>query len=268
MEESLSDLQVSIADNHTPMVILYGPQGSGKTMMMLRLFRFLICKHQYNVLPDLCFRPADDVIYQHLCKNLMDDVFSIYVDPHHIDWMLLSKIINHRGESICQVLKLPGQHCFDDYHYPFVVPPYIQNLSKVPNRKAWIIFLDMNMPSPLRDAYSQMVVNMDEDLISEHDQIILLISKMDRWTHFFNSHGRPQMNVALKDMVIQYPQIFAHFAHTTWIKKLLFGPSRLKIACFSAGAFTFTNDWREVWTPSSDWYCEQFWKSVTKCCKI
>ena len=46
--------EILVADNISPLVVLFGPAASGKTMTLIRLTRFLIEKGYY-VVPDRLF---------------------------------------------------------------------------------------------------------------------------------------------------------------------------------------------------------------------
>lgn len=63
-----NSIVVTIADQSTPIVILFGPPSCGKTMTLVRLTRYLKSKG-YTVVPDRTFRPTEDTNYTQLCDN-------------------------------------------------------------------------------------------------------------------------------------------------------------------------------------------------------
>ena len=60
-------VSVEIADRSTPVVLLVGPPASGKTMMLVRLTRWLKNKG-YTVTPVRTFRPSDGA-YERMCDD-------------------------------------------------------------------------------------------------------------------------------------------------------------------------------------------------------
>lgn len=252
---------VNIIDKQTPIVILYGPRASGKTMVMFRLFRYLESR-DCHILPDLTFRPSFDVHYNHDCNCFHEMMYNDRM-VSHINW-ILAKVVNNKREGLCQVLKLPGIHCFDE-SCDFEPPAYFKFISETPNKKVWIIFFEEDWSSSqLRELYSRVVTSLDSKLIKKQDKILLLFSKIDKRRERFKTCGRPDTISFIKVMKSLYPNIFEQYAYKTWIKKVVFGPYRFKPILFTSGVFNRTTDGREVWTPESDWYCKQLWKNIIK----
>ena len=59
-----NDVQVTVSDKSTPIVVLFGPPACGKTMTLIRLSRYLkTIQGGYRIEPVRSFRPSDDADY-------------------------------------------------------------------------------------------------------------------------------------------------------------------------------------------------------------
>ncbi len=68
-------IKVTIEDEKTPIVVLFGPPSSGKTMTLVRLTRYLR-DASFDVYPVRTFRPAADAHYKKMCDDFNDMVTS------------------------------------------------------------------------------------------------------------------------------------------------------------------------------------------------
>jgi len=86
------DASIRILDNQTPVVILIGPPESGKTMLMLRMARFLESKGM-TVVPDCNLRSHEDETYIRLCNIFRSIEYSVsHQGAGYIDLMLIKVI--------------------------------------------------------------------------------------------------------------------------------------------------------------------------------
>lgn len=179
---------ICIADQRTPLVVFFGPRASGKMMGLLRLSRYLECRGLI-INSDPILRPADDSYYMRQCECFREWVCSnfSYGDTYSYRIMLV-KVIHqgiHQGKPICQILKLPGEHCFDDIdvHRPF--PAYFNAITNIPNRKVRVFFVEENWgrESDAHGFYAAQIYNM-KNCISPQDKVIFLCGKVDCSAHF------------------------------------------------------------------------------------
>lgn len=96
---------MTILDTNTPIIILFGPPVCGKTMMLLRLTRYLECIG-YRVEPDYAFIAANDQ-YRKICDAYHQFCYNDKI-PFYIPYLLV-KVFDKAGRTICQILKVPGQ---------------------------------------------------------------------------------------------------------------------------------------------------------------
>lgn len=105
-------ITVSISDNTTPIVVLYGPPACGKTMTLVRLTRFLK-DIGYTITPDKVFRGSEDPKYKELCDDFDEIIASndAALSTDRISFMLVKVFFN--GHPICQILEAPGEHYYN-----------------------------------------------------------------------------------------------------------------------------------------------------------
>ena len=99
---------VTVADQQTPIVVLFGPPACGKTMTLIRMTRFLLSMG-YTINPIRTFRPANDTIYQDICNKFHLIVNSNFAAQatSRISFMLV-EVLDHNQRSICQILEAPN----------------------------------------------------------------------------------------------------------------------------------------------------------------
>lgn len=207
-------IDVAISDQQTPIVVLFGPPQSGKTMTMVRLAEYLTNpKRGYSVTPDRSFRMSFDQTYQFNCNNFNGMLNSIWAAEKSkgLEFMLLT--VAKEGKPIVQILEAPGEHYYDpsDNAEPkgsFL--PYILKVIQSPNRKIWIYLTEPNWKNtPDRTKYSQKVQLMKRS-ISRRDKSIILFNKVDA-TNLFRSTGEINWKQAERYVSNQYSGLFSSF---------------------------------------------------------
>lgn len=129
----INNFKVCISDN-SPIVIFFGAQCSGKTMAIIRLTQYLQ-ENGYIVNPDRVFRSPLDKYYKTICDRFDEEVDSdkAAAGSNNLDFMLL-RVLNNYGDPICQLLDIPGVHCFcNKTNTRF--PPYINQIISAKNQK-------------------------------------------------------------------------------------------------------------------------------------
>ena len=264
-EEELRDLNaitVTIPDKVTPIVVFFGSPASGKTLALMRMIRFLE-SHDHQVIPVDAFRPKTDRHYTRMCSELKNMVYSRYIPGGigEISFMLV-KVLNPIGQPVCQILEAPGQHYFDgSSNLDF--PTYINAIRTSPNRKVWVFFVEQGWGEDQseRNLYAQKICCM-QGLVTPNDKVVFLFNKADKHrSSQYNRNGKPRKELFFNQISREYPGIFTRYQNTG-LTKILYGEYNFKAICFSSGIFNKTQDGRELWTPESDWYCSELWKSI------
>lgn len=258
----VNNITVTIPDPNTPIVVFFGSPASGKTLALLRMIRFLE-QHDHQVVPEEVFRPQTDRHYAKMCAGLKDMAYSTYAPGGNdvISFMLV-KILDRVGNPVCQILEAPGEHYFDG-SASLTFPTYINAIRTAPNRKIWVFFVEQGWgrDANVRNLYAQKICSM-QGLVSPQDKVVFLFNKVDlKRNSQFKPNGLPHKEVFFRNIQQQYPGIFTRYQNTG-LAKVLYGAYNFKAVCFSSGVFNMTNDGREVWTPESDWYCQELWNAI------
>lgn len=137
--EEVSDpnkITVTIADDETPIVVLFGPKSCGKTMTLVRLTRYLKA-NGYTVEPVKSFRPAHDRNYKDMCDNYDTMVNSedAAESTSKINFMLV-RVLNG-AKPLCQILEGPGEYYFDSKSPNANFPKFVNAIINSSNRKIW-----------------------------------------------------------------------------------------------------------------------------------
>lgn len=263
-QHDVNNIGVTIPDNETPIVILFGAPSMGKTMALLRLIRFFNEKYGTNaqsVVPEYVFRPESDIHYSAMCDRLNALAYRDYAPgPTDIISFMLVKIYNN-GVPVCQILEAPGEHYFDGSPEPHF-PTYIHEIMGTPNKKIWVFFVEKGWGKNQneRDCYKKAIHGIG---IKDGDDVVFLFNKADK----FRNQLHDDVVHFEREIEQQYRGIFDPFRRTNRLEILMFGRDKYKKVCFSSGTFTRTQqpdpDKAERWIPGTDnRYCENFWNAL------
>ena len=174
--QNAATINVSIADQQTPIVILFGPSQCGKTMTLVRLTRYLSSK--YSFVPDKAFKDSSDDEYKALCDNFDNavDRDEAADGTNYIDFMLL-RVNQKRHGTICQFLESPGEYLFDPDNKDAGFPGYFQTILDAPNRRIWVFFLEPTLSNEEKKAYVKKITQ--NITFGNQDRFIFLVNKID-----------------------------------------------------------------------------------------
>lgn len=209
---------VTIADQETPIVMLFGPPSCGKTMTLIRLTRYLQSQG-YTIDPVRTFRPTYDTHYADLCDNF-DQMINSNDAARSTDQIsfLLVQVLK-QGRPICQILEAPGEHYFmqDDPNNMF--PAYINAIIASSCRKIWSIFVEPGWNDAIHRAnYVTKITGLKSRMVPR-DKTLFILNKIDK-THLVFAPGRVNMKQAIKQTQDLYPNIFTPFLNLNPITKL------------------------------------------------
>ena len=262
--EDPNRIPVSIS-NPSPIIILFGPRSSGKTMTLVRLTRWLVAQG-YNVSPDRTFRPSYDTFYQKLCDSFNVVVNSDFAASSNqvLDFMLV-KVTNRYGELVCQILDAPGAHYFDNQNLDKEFPAYINKILSIDNPKIWLFMVENDwMDEEDRIGYAHKI-NQMQRLMRTSDKVIFICHKADKKRVLFDA--RHQMSYYFfEEIYYQYPYIFSNYKNKNFITKL-WRKYNFDFVVFSAGWFKNIDDGRQLYVQGDDKYPAALWKSIMKTIK-
>lgn len=241
--EELKDpnkINVTIADKKTPIIILYGPPSSGKTMTLVRLTRFL-GEAGYRVSPIKTFRPSYDDNYKKICSEFdyMINETDAARSTERINFMLVEVLKN--GKRLCQILEAPGEYYFDKKNPTAKYPNFINTILNGDNRKIWCILIEPDWEDESdRKNYVTRITSLKQRM-RPIDKVIFLFNKIDM-TPFVISRGRVNIAEARREVGENlYRGIFVPFKNVNPITSF-FKEYNCDFVPFQTGDYTESED--------------------------
>lgn len=257
---NINDLELTIADSVSPIVILFGPCSCGKTMALVRMTRWLERKG-YSVEPDYNCRPSFDDIYRSHCEHFNEIVYRDKAAPRTPP--MLYKVRNRYGEPICQILDNPGDLCFDNFFPYSPFPLYMEYVMNARNKKIWIFFVEADKEDArYRSLYAEKISNMYARM-TPSDKVIFVCSKADLSHHLLDTVGQPHLIPFFRTIIDQYLGIFSQYENHHPITKL-WRKYNFDFVVFSTGTFFDAQDGSIYYQQGPDSYPANLWKSIMK----
>lgn len=261
-------IQVEIPDQKTPIVVLFGPPASGKTMMLIRLSRWLR-RNGYSVVPNRLFRP-NDPFYTRMCDefNSMIDSPEAAEGTNIVSFMLAT--VSKNRQPICQILEAPGEHFHNSKRITNEFPPYLNRIiSSSKNRKVYLILAESDVKlmgdGSSRDQYVEKIRTLRKKAVLR-DKFIVVLNKVDL-SSSVQSGGVYDARIAKKEVREAYPGIFEIFKNTHPITSF-FKPSYASFIAFQSGTFSESSDGNTViYEESNDIYASRLWKMILEKCR-
>lgn len=254
---------IVVSDRRSPIVMLFGPRSSGKSMTLVRLARYLRDKG-YTISTDFTFKSIPD--YHEKCDRFMEylDTKDALPGTAYTDFLLLK--VSFHGRTICQFLEAPGEHYFDQANinaenFPHYMTHIIRSLN---NRKIWVFIAEAkwNINQKTRTAYINRIRMCLRQLVKPLDSSLILYNKIDKREELFES-GRLINSAAETIMREEYGGLADLFKNTNPITSL-WRRFNYKFVPFCTGYYSKSGN-RLSYSPSEDMYPELLWRSLLKC---
>lgn len=260
-------ISVTVADKTTPIVVLFGPPASGKTMTLVRMTRFLQ-NQGYTIEPVRNFRPAHDANYKDICDKFNNMVCSEWAAEltRGLNFMLIK--VSKRGKPICQILEAPGEYYFnpaDEKEPRKTFVGYIENIIKSPNKKIWINIVEPDWKDESDRMKFVKKIALLKSKIYRNDKSIFLFNKIDM-TEFVYGQGDVYMGPARKYVADNYPGIFLPFKNPSPITSL-WRSYNCRFVPFVTGSYNeveVAGETKVKYEEGTDIYPRRLWTEIGK----
>ena len=266
---TIDEDDIKIGDKKAPIVMLFGPPTSGKSMTLVRLARYLR-KFGYTVKADTTFK-SDDT-YKERCDKFHKNLNSKEaLDGNALNEFLMVKIINH-GTTVCQILEAPGEHYFnpkkpDEISARNFRPYLTQIIRNLPNRKIWVFITEAewNVHASVKDSYVGRIRNCKHQLLRNSDRVVILYNKVDQKEELFEN-GHLHISSAEKAMKDEYEGLSIVFKNPNPITSL-WRPNNYRFVPFCTGYYTKQVGGKPKYNESEEMYPKLLWEQLVKCTK-
>lgn len=259
----IDENDITIAEKRIPIVMLFGPRSSGKSMTLVRLSRYLRdCG--YTIKVDKTFK--SDAKYKEKCEKFLKDLDTkeALLGNAYTDFLLV-KVIK-QGTTVCQFLEAPGEHYFDPKDVSAKnFPPYMTEIiRKLGNRKIWVFITEAewDVNSSTKKSYVRRIANCKAQLVRKTDRFVILYNKVDQKDELFDD-GHIHLSSAERTMMEEYDGLAKLFVNPNPITSL-WRKYNYKFVPFCTGYY-FTEKGRLTYKESEELYPRLLWNALMKC---
>ena len=266
-------VQPHLNDTKTPIVFFVGPAASGKSMILVRLSKYL-----RNI--EKCIIETDDTFlntneYQNDCKEFNECLDTDIALDGTVKYLLVS-VKDSNKRKICQFLEAPGEDYFDPLLPNKEIPGYMKNLIASPNKKVFVFLLDLDSKVSLRrdikvrEKYSRRLETIYNNLFERsRDRLILLYNKIDI-PGYGTIHQPTQPDEAEKEVRMLYQQGQCNLFSTCRRPFLggLFQVDNFEFRTFCTGLYSDQTDDKgnpyQTYNISGDVYPRDLWNEIIR----
>lgn len=259
----------TIVNNTVPVVVFVGPPSSGKSMILVRLAKYLR-KQGYTITTDSTFLNTDE--YRDGCQEFNDKLNTNVALDGTVRFLLVN--VYQNGRQVAKLLEAPGEDFYTTDPEKIRlgknsrVEAYLATIMTSTNPKSYVTVLDLDSEisfrndSYHRDSYAQRFLTYFFPNINlKRDRIILLYNKIDK-TMFGTINGCQDPKGARMDAELYYKEIFAK------LKGGLFNMDLFAFKTFCTGMFAkqtgnFGREY-QTYNEADDVYPYELWKEIIK----
>ena len=281
-----NDSTIQVLDK-TPIIFLFGPPSAGKTMTLVRLYRYFgkKCKG-INIDPNTSFvsggKEGSDYLIN--CGNFEEDANSnLAADATKgLRFMLLD--ISEGSKKICQILESPGEHLFHpdpklDKGFP---NEYVSSIINSDNKKIYVFILeprkkivtndttqqnkDWKNDTQTRNRYRKRIELVRTKMKRGRDKVIFLYNKIDE-SPALGAFGEVNMDTLIANIEAEYPGIFDLFANKNPISRI-WRKYNCRLIPFQTGTYSKKsnviggNKDVTTFTEGDNKYPQELWKAI------
>ena len=266
---AIDEDDIKIGDKRAPIIMLFGPPTSGKSMTLVRLARYLR-KQGYTVKADPTFK--SDNTYKARCDQFHKNLNTTEaLQGNALNEFLMVKVINH-GTTVCQILEAPGEHYFNPKKPDEVSArnfrPYLTEIIRnLPNRKIWVFITeaDWNVHASVKDSYVARIRGCKHQLLKPTDRVVMLYNKVDQKEELFED-GHLHVSSAENAMKDEYEGLAAVFKNTNPVTSL-WRRFNYRFVPFCTGYYTKQVGGKYKYNESEEHYPRLLWAGLMECIK-
>ncbi len=266
---AIDEDDIKIGDKRAPIIMLFGPPTSGKSMTLVRLARYLR-KQGYTVKADPTFK--SDNAYKARCDQFHKNLNTTEaLQGNALNEFLMVKVINH-GTTVCQILEAPGEHYFNPKKPDEVSArnfrPYLTEIIRnLPNRKIWVFITEAewNVHASVKDSYVARIRGCKHQLLKPTDRVVMLYNKVDQKEELFED-GHLHVSSAENAMKDEYEGLAAVFKNTNPVTSL-WRRFNYRFVPFCTGYYTKQVGGRYKYNESEEHYPRLLWAGLMECIK-
>lgn len=262
-----------IVDAEVPIVVFVGPPASGKSMILVRMAKYLRTLG-YKIETDDTF--LNDTQYVEDCKEFNDKLNTSIALDGTVKYLLVN-VYDTDGNLKAKLLEAPGEDFYDTD--PTTAKennnrllPYLATIMTSPNPKSYVVLLDLDSEvsfrrdSYHRDSYTtRFLRDFYPNINGANDRIILLYNKIDL-TKFGNINECTNIKAARKDAELNYKTLFASMKIAKLGGFVTF--DNFEFLTFCTGMFSPTTDAYgkkiQTYNVAKDIYPETLWHEITR----
>lgn len=266
---AIDEDDIKIGDKKAPIVMLFGPPTSGKSMTLVRLARYLR-RQGYTVKADPTFK-SDDT-YKARCEQFHKNLNTTEaLQGNALNEFLMVKVIKS-GRTICQILEAPGEHYFNPKKPEEVSArnfrPYLTEIIRnLGNRKIWVFITEAewNVHASVKDSYVSRIRSCKHQLLKRTDNVVILYNKVDQKEELFED-GILHVTSAEKAMKDEYEGLATLFKNPNPITSL-WRAYNYRFVPFCTGYYTKQTGGKYKYNESEERYPRILWSELMNCFK-
>ncbi len=262
-----------INNPEVPVVVFVGPPASGKSMILVRLAKYLRSQG-YTLKTDDTFLNTQE--YQEGCEKFKDSLNTVVALDGSVEYLLVSVYKN--GREVAKLLEAPGEDFYTTDPEKIKqgknnrIEPYLATIMTSRNPKSYVMLLDLDSPISFRkDEYhrSSYIQRFLTDFYSkvnkDRDRIVLLYNKIDV-TMWGSINGCENPQQARKDAELYYRELFAKMKVPKLAGFITLDNFVFKTFCTGMFAQHVDSQGREIQTYNiaDDIYPRELWNEITK----
>ncbi|MEE0991618.1 MAG: hypothetical protein UH542_01415 [Bacteroidales bacterium] len=268
---------VQVIDKKTPIIFLFGPPSAGKTMTLVRLYRYFRDKG-IKIEPNRSFVSGgkEGADYLINCGKFEKDANSdLAADATKgLRFMLLD--IYEGTKKKCQILESPGEHLFHpDPDLDDFPNQYVSTIINSNNKKIYVFILEpqdkkngkhWTHDSGIRARYKNRIdfvrTKMKPD---KGDKVIFLYNKIDESTAL-GEYGKVDMDTLIANIEAEYPGIFNLFANKNALSRI-WRKYNCRLIPFQTGDYekrteVTINKEVTIFTAGDNKYPQELWETI------